>query len=1136
MPSKPMMNGYDSVVSRLVQALLFSVGFAIALVPCSFALGGQDDQPASLTKQLLSEDRAALIEEIESLGDPVRGALVFYRADVTCTKCHGLESKPDRIGPVLAEESSKATLAELVESVLDPNKVIKEGYATENLITIDGRVIVGRVISADDEQLTIQTSENPDAPIQIASDDIDERSKANVSLMPDGLANALANRQQFLDLMSYINAVSKGGMSRAKELEPAAFLLATMRIPEYENRVDHRGLIEDWNDESFKRGEKIYNQLCINCHGTVDSPGSLPTSLRFASGKFKNGSDPHSMYRTLTYGFGLMAAQGWMVPQQKYDVIHYIREAYLRPHNPSQLTSIDADLLAALPTGNTRGPEPREYKPWAAMNYGPTMAGTFEFGNDGHNFAYKGIAVRLDPGPGGVAQGHQWIVYDHDTMRVAGAWRGDQFIDWNGIQFNGRHNIHPRIQGEVQFENHASPGWMNPNSKTWDDPRITGRDGKHYGPLPKEWTSFEGLYHYEQFALIQYRVGNTKVLEMPGVEYRDDLDIVTRAFEIGPRETPLTLAVAQGESAWKLASAAQSDRRPEKVAQIFFGELDAEDSKANDAAGIWVGISNQLTDSNWSLSDTNQLCLTIPAGDEPIKFTLGIAKSESPVSDKPNLISQSEEAKQFVAADSWDQQVNLRPFLKGGPRRWTEQLQEPVLADQRKSTSFAVDVLQHPNANPWQALVRLTGLDFYDDGDRMAVCSWDGDVWLVSGLSKLHEEEGLAPDTSLTWTRIASGLFQPLGLKIVDGEIYLTCRDQLVILRDLNKDGETDFYECFNNDHQVTEHFHEFAMGLQRDEEGNFYYAKSARHALKALVPHHGTLLKVSADGSKTEILANGFRAANGVCLNPDGSFIVTDQEGHWNPKNRINYVEPGGFYGNMFGYHDVTDSSDAAMEQPLCWITNAFDRSPAELLWVDSPQWGPLNGSLLNLSYGYGKVFVVPHEKVNGQAQGGMCELPFGSLPTGLIRGRFSPDDGQLYTCGMFAWAGSQTQPGGMYRIRYTGKPVQLPIELHAKQGGMEIGFSGKLHPETAINPKHYQVKVWSLKRTANYGSDHYNEHQLDVTEVELSEDRQTVFLKIPDIEPTWCMEIKYQLKSESGESFEGKIHNTIHELVERE
>ena len=307
--------------------------------------------------------------------------------------------------------------------------------------------------------------------------------------------------------------------------------------------------------------------------------------------------------------------------------------------------------------------------------------------------------------------------------------------------------------------------------------------------------------------------------------------------------------------------------------------------------------------------------------------------------------------------------ASLEPFTKGGPRRWPEVLKTQAVVG-GDAQAFAIDVLTHPANNPWNCQMRLTGFDFHADGRRAAVCTWDGDVWLVEGID--------APAKGLTWQRIASGLFQPLGLKIVKEKVHVSCRDQIVILHDLNGDGETDFYECFNNDHQVTEHFHEFAMGLQTDAEGNFYYAKAARHALKAVVPQHGTLLRVSKDGAKTDILATGFRAPNGVCVNPDGTFFLTDQEGFWVPKNRINLVERGGYYGNFWGYHDVTDPSDAAMKQPLCWITNAFDRSPSELLWVTGDGWGPLKGSLLNFSYGYGKVYVVPHEKVGGQVQGG--------------------------------------------------------------------------------------------------------------------------------------------------------------------
>src|SRR3954464_13741179 len=368
-----------------------------------------------------------------------------------------------------------------------------------------------------------------------------------------------------------------------------------------------------------------------------------------------------------------------------------------------------------------------------------------------------------------------------------------------------------------------------------------------------------------------------------------------------------------------------------------------------------------------------------------ILLTNGFARLQIPAASTPlNL-------KILIGAQSSNSAppADLASLTTGGPAR-----RNPPLVTRGKlgeeTNAFAVDELTAPPdiANPWHTWMRFGGFDFFKDGKRAAICTWNGDVGIVSGVGG-----DLAP---LAWKRIASGLFQPLGLKIVDETIYVTCRDQIARLRDLDGDGEIDLVENFNNDHQVTEHFHEFAMGLQTDAEGNFYYAKSARHALPAIVPHHGTLLKVSKDGLRTEIVANGFRAANGVCVNGDGTFFVTDQEGHWTPKNRINLVRRGGFYGNIFGYHDRTSSADSDMEQPLVWITNDMDRAPGELVRVTSPGWGPLNGSLLNLSYGTGRIFLVPHENIGTQIQGGVVQLPIPDFPTGVMRGRFN--DGDLY------------------------------------------------------------------------------------------------------------------------------------------
>ncbi len=1135
--------------SRDMRNFCFAI-FCLLLTKTSAASTWQD--------ALLKADPAETARAARERGDAIRGAIVFHQATLACSRCHAVGGAERTLGPDLARIDAKTSDAQLVESVLFPSKAIREGYQTWQVETVGGEVLQGLLAEEKEGGIVLRDAAQDGATVTLRADQIATKQPSPLSLMPEGQIHQLASRQQFLDLLRYLLELRDGGPARAKEFQPPPEMYA-FRLPEYENRIDHAGLISTWDEESFERGEAMYLRVCANCHGTHGKPGSLPTSLKFASDKFKNGSDPYAMYQTLTHGFGKMLPQTWMVPQQKYDVIHYIREAYLREHNSSQFVPADAAYLANLPKGDTFGPPPSRLRPWVAMDYGPSLINTYEVGNNATNFAYKGIAARLDAGPGGVSRGNAWQVFDHDTLRMAAGWTGEEFIDWNGIHFNGRHQVHPRVQGQVFFVQRTGPGWAHPESGTWEDPRLRGRDGRPYGPLPCGWAHLKGIYHHGARTIVRYTVGRAEVLESPGYTSLPGGPVFWRSINIGPRSRELVMLVGQhpfGASHWQTwQSGSQSELpvsllKPEETndedheEEIEYqddpddendeendDEEEDEESERETATTFWEGnlLAGVATENasgfRWQ-HDGESLRLTIPAGDEPLRFTIWLA----PLAEDMPLEDRAAAIREHAPVE------DLKQYTQGGPPRWTEEVTTNAIVG-AEDGPFAVDILTPPDPNPWLAQTRLTGFDFYPDGDTAAVCAWDGDVWLVRGLGALLAQTSATATSTpvqLRWRRIASGLFQPLGLKIIDGQIFVTCRDQITILRDLNDDGETDFYENFNNDHQVTDHFHEFAMGAQIDAKGNYYYAKSARHALTALVPHHGTLLRVSPDGERTEILANGFRAANGVCLNQDGTFIVTDQEGHWNPKNRINWVREGGFYGNMFGYHDVTDSSDDAMEQPLCWITNDFDRSPAELLWVPRGAWGPLEGRLLNLSYGYGRAYIVPHEKIAGQVQGGMCALPLPRFPTGIMRGRFHPDDRQLYTCGMFAWGGDQQQPGGFYRIRYTGQPVFLPVELHARKTGMAVTFSGELALDAAENPENYTVRVWSLRRSRNYGSKHYNEQDLDITSATLSADRRTVSLEVPEIAPTWCMEIRYRLEGGGGEPFSGTIHNSIHVLGE--
>ncbi len=448
--------------------------------------------PLTLEQRLQAENPAALIRAAHTQGDPHHGAALFYQPQLACAKCHPCGDGRATLGPDLARLEKGTTDLYLLESILHPSKTIKKGFENITVVTRKGETLTGLIADETKDAIVLRDLARDGKLVRIR-DAIEERTAGTTSIMPGGLVNALRDRREFLDLLRFLIEVAEKGPVRAVLLRPA---VTTLQLPAYKKDIDHAGLIASLDKKSYQRGEAIYGRLCVNCHGTKDQPGSLPTSLRFATGKFRNGSDPQRMYQTLTNGFGLMTPQTGMVPRQKYDVIHYIREAYLAKHNPTQYVRIDQTYLDGLPKGSSRGPAGTAAEPWLAMDYGPSLMATFEIGTGGKNFAYKGIAVRLDAGPGGVAKGKHWALYDHDTMRLAAAWSGKGFIDWNGINFNGRHQIHPRLAGKVHFATPIGPGWAEPRDGPIRRSAFAGPRRPALRPPAARWAHYTGLYHH----------------------------------------------------------------------------------------------------------------------------------------------------------------------------------------------------------------------------------------------------------------------------------------------------------------------------------------------------------------------------------------------------------------------------------------------------------------------------------------------------------------------------------------------------------------------------------------------------------------------------------------------------------------
>jgi hypothetical protein len=458
--------------------------------------------------------------------------------------------------------------------------------------------------------------------------------------------------------------------------------------------------------------------------------------------------------------------------------------------------------------------------------------------------------------------------------------------------------------------------------------------------------------------------------------------------------------------------------------------------------------------------------------------------------------------------------ADLAAPAKPGPPRW-----QPIVTKGQRgfgNDAYVLDTLTVPYENPWKALFFTSGVDFLPNGDA-AVCTIHGDVWLVSGIDDKLER--------LTWRRFATGLFQPLGLRVRDGKVFVLGRDQITMLHDENGDGEADFYENFFNGIQTTPG-HDYVTSLETDASGYFYF-----------VDPRGAH-RISPDGAKRETIAAGFRNPNGMGVSPDGRIVtVAPQQGEWTPSSAICEVKSGGWYG--FKGPQVTPERPLGYDPPLCWIPHGVDNSGGSQLWVTSARWGPLRGQLLHLSYGRCSQMLVLREVVDGVSQGAVTPLP-GRFLSGAMRGAFSPRDGQLYVVGSRGWQTSAVRDGCLQRVRWTGATPLVPVEFHVHTNGLRLTFTAPLDRETAADAGSYAVSHWNYLYAQQYGSKDYSPSKpeqgghdsLEVRSAKLLPDGKSVFLEIPGLIPVMQFEVKYNLKTADGKAMRSELHGTINRL----
>ena len=456
-------------------------------------------------------------------------------------------------------------------------------------------------------------------------------------------------------------------------------------------------------------------------------------------------------------------------------------------------------------------------------------------------------------------------------------------------------------------------------------------------------------------------------------------------------------------------------------------------------------------------------------------------------------------------------------------RRWKDGVRVS-LAGPKQGGVLAFEPIPLPLENPYGRAVRAAGIDFFKDG-RLALVTFDGDVWMA---------EGLRPGSGqVKWTRFASGLHEPLGLRLRNEEIFVFDRNGLWRLHDRDGNGEADYHELYCSQIDQTAETREFASALEVMSDGSFLICKPGQTG-STIGRSSGAVLRISADGRKVTSLADGFRQPY-LGYDPlTDQVAVTDQQGHFVPSTPLVFLQRGSFYGHPNGDAD----KDRLVSPPLAWIPHQECGSAAAVVWMRNSRMGGLSDQPVLLSFNPPRLFQVHPDSDEFVSQGGVTPLPL-ALDDPLLKGAVNPADGLLYLTGFNIWgtkAKGKTFLGRVWSAPESVLPV--PLDVRSGRRGILLRFADALDEEKASQVLSYSVRGWNYKRTPKYGSPNYKPDGSAGTEtwplssVKLSRDKKTVFLGVPGMREVMQIEVSYDLSSQDGSPIRNKSFLTAHLL----
>ena len=138
-------------------------------------------------------------------GDAIRGRERFLDGQsMQCSLCHRVQGSGQSVGPDMDGIGKKRSRQELLDSILEPSKVIDPKYSTHLVLTLDGQVVNGLMVRDAEAEIVIRSADGKNH--HILKDEIESQRLQSESLMPKELAAAMT-AQELADLLAFLESL-----------------------------------------------------------------------------------------------------------------------------------------------------------------------------------------------------------------------------------------------------------------------------------------------------------------------------------------------------------------------------------------------------------------------------------------------------------------------------------------------------------------------------------------------------------------------------------------------------------------------------------------------------------------------------------------------------------------------------------------------------------------------------------------------------------------------------------------------------------------------------------------------------------------------------------------------------------------